>query len=155
MPPSTITLFAQKHEGKRFQFELTNDLVDFEAQAPPGRYVFEIKRQRPPRSQKQLGMIFGLMIKDAVRQADEKAIGVEELMRYLLTRHIPKGVKITKDYLHALMYIICPTFNDEGIEITLSKMDTKQAGELFEQFRNIMAPIGIVIDDPDPNWRAK
>jgi hypothetical protein len=155
MPKDNIILFAQKHEGKRFQFEMADDLVNFEAQALPGRYVFEIKRSRPPKTQKQLGVIFGLMIGQAVEQAQAKCIGVEELMRYLLTRDIPKGVAITKDYLHALLYIICPTFNDKGKEITLRDMNTLQAADVFERFRNILAPLGIVIDDPDPNWRNK
>ncbi len=153
MAKSTITLFAQKHEGRRFQFEMSDDFINFEAKAPPGRYVFQIKRNRPPKTQKQLGVIFGLMIGQAVQQAQDKCIGVEDLMRYLLTQDLPKGVAITKDYLHALIYIICPTFNDKGEQITLRDMDTLQAADVFERFRNILAPLGIVIDDPDPNWK--
>ena len=155
MPKSSITVFAQKREGECFEFEREDDYEAFQDQAPPGRYVFEIKRKRPPKTRKQLGVIFGLMIDQAVQQAEEQTIGVEELMRYLLARDIPKGQAITKDYFHALMYVICPTVNDEGEKITLSEMNTKQAGDLFERFRTILAPLGIVIDDPDPNWRNK
>ncbi len=152
MPKSSITLFAQKLPDASFEYEDYDEFAEFELQAPPGRYVFEIKRKRPPKTQKQLGTIFGLMIGQAIQQADDKAIGVEDLMRYLLAQNIPMGQAITKDYLHALMYVIAPTFDDDGNRVTLSKMNTKQAAELFDRFRTIMAPLGIVIDDPNPNW---
>ena len=152
---NTITLFIQKRPDEPFYYERQAEFDEFWQQAPPGRYVVQIKRKRPPRSQKQLGNIFGNMIKDAVRQADEKAISVEGLMRYLLARNIPMGVAIDRNYLHALMYVIAPTFDDKGNKITLRDMDTKQAGELFERVRNILGPLGIVIKDPDPNWRNK
>lgn len=155
MAKSKITLFMQKIDGKPLEYERPGDHTWFQQQAPPGRYVVEIKRERPPKSQKQCAVIFALMIAQTIQQADEKGIGVEDLMRYLLTADIPKGVGLTQDYLHALMYIICPTFNDDGKEVTLSKMNTAQANSLFERYRNIMAPLGIVIDDPDPNWRNK
>lgn len=155
MPKTTTRYFLQKVEGKRFRNDSPDTFADFESQAPAGCYIVEIKRERPPKTQKQCAVIFALMIKETIRQAEEKSIGVEELMRYLLTRHIPKGVAITSDYLHALMYIICPTFNEKGKEVTLSKMNTIEASELFERFRNIMAPLGIVIDDPNPDWQKK
>lgn len=148
MPKDKITLFAQKIEGKEFEYEDEDGALIFIDNAPPGRYVIEIKRDRPPKSQKQLGMIFGHMIEETIRQADEKAIGVEELLVYLLAGNIPKGVAITKDFLHALMYVICPTVDEEGNKITLSKMNTLQANELFERFRTILGPLGICIDDP-------
>ncbi|MCK5610222.1 hypothetical protein KAR91_50585 [Candidatus Pacearchaeota archaeon] len=101
-----------------------------------------------PKSHSQVKMIFGLMIDEAVRQAEEKTIGVEDLMIYLLANDIPKGQAITKDYLHQLMYIICPTTDEKGNQTTLSKMDTVQAASLFERFRNTVAGIGIYIPDP-------
>ncbi len=155
MSESKQTFFAQKIDGDRFRLENIVAYKDFEIDAPPGRYAIEVKKERPPKTQKQCAVIFAVMIGQAVQQAADKCIGVEDLMRYLLTQNIPMGVAIDKDYLHALMYVICPTFNDEGKRVTLSKMNTKEASELFERFRNIMAPLGIVIDDPDPNWRNK
>ena len=50
---------------------------------------------------------------------------------------------------HELMYAICPTTDEDGRRVTLSKMDTKQAAELFERFRTIIAPLGVCIPDPD------
>lgn len=156
MSKSTITIFFQKREQhKMFEAEKPTALYDFERQAPPGRYSFEIKKERPPKTPKQCAVIFALMIKETILQADEKGIGVEGLMKYLLTQDLPKGVGLSTDYLHALMYLICPTFNDEGKQVTLSKMNTVEANSLFERYRNIMAPLGVVIDDPDPNWKNK
>lgn len=155
MSNDKATFFCQKLDDFTFEYEDQGAFEAFEDHAPAGRYVVEIKRERPPKSQKQCAVIFALMIAQTVQQAADKGIGVDDLMRYLLTADIPKGVAITTDYLHALMYIICPTFNDEGKQVTLSKMNTVQANSLFERFRNIVAPMGIVIDDPDPNWRDK
>ncbi len=155
MSKSKQTFFAQKIDGEQFKLEDIVAFKDFALDAPPGRYVMTIAKERPPKTPKQCAVIFALMIGQAVQQAAEKCIGVEDLMKYLLAQNIPMGVAIDKDYLHALMYVICPTINDKGEKITLSKMNTKQASELFERFRNIIAPLGIVIDDPDPRWRDK
>ena len=153
MSKSKQTFGVQKLPDKPFKYERQDDFDEFERGAPPGRYVFKIAKERPPKTQKQCAVIFAVMIGQAVQQAQEKCIGVEDLMRYLLAQNIPMGVAIDKDYLHALMYVICPTVNDKGEKITLSKMNTKQASELFERFRNIIAPLGIVIDDPRPDWK--
>ncbi len=155
MSKSKQTFGVQKIEGERFKLEDIVAFKDFMENAPPGRYVMTIAKERPPKTPKQCAVIFALMIGQAVQQAQEKCIGVEELMRYLLAQNIPMGVAIDKDYLHALMYVICPTVNDKGEKITLSKMNTKQASNLFERFRNIVAPLGIVIDDPDPEWKKR
>lgn len=153
MAKSTTTLFYQKREQhKMFEAEDQMALYDFERQAPPGRYSFEIKKERPPKTPKQCGMIFAHMIQQTITQANDLAIGIDDLLVYLIDGRIPKGQGFTTDFLHELMYVICPTTDAEGRRITLSKMNTKQASELFERYRTIMAPLGIVIDDPDPNW---
>jgi hypothetical protein len=92
------------------------------------------------------------MIKETIIQANDLAIGVDDLLVHLIDGNIPKGVGITQDFLHELMYVICPTTNEDGRRITLSKMSTIQANSLFERYRTIVAPLGIVIDDPDPDW---
>ncbi len=155
MSKNKITIFAQKLEGMSFDFEKPDDFEDFEEQALPGRYVFEIKRDTPPKSQKQCAVIFALMIKETIIQANDKAIGVDDLLVHLIDGRIPKGQMLTTDFLHELMYVICPTTDKDGRRITLSKMNTTQASALFERYRNIMAPLGIMIDDPDPDWRNK
>ena len=155
MAESKITVFAQKLKGMSFDFEKPDDFEDFERQALPGRYVFEIKLDKPPKSQKQCAVIFALMIKDTIIQANDKAIGVDDLLVHLIDGRIPKGQMLTVDFLHELMYVICPTTDKDGRRITLSKMNTTQASALFERYRNIMAPLDILIADPDPNWRNK
>lgn len=149
------TLFAQKLDGKNLEFERPSEFFAFSNQARPGRYVVEIKRDRPPKSQKQCAVIFALMIKETIIQANDKAIGVDDLLVHLIDGRIPKGQTLTTDFLHELMYVICPTTDKDGRRITLSKMNTVQASALFERYRNIMGPLGIVIDDPNPNWRSK
>ena len=156
MAKSTITLFFQKREQhKMFEAEKPMVLYDFERQAPLGRYSCEIKKERPPKTQKQCAVIFALMIRETIIQANDKAIGVDDLLVHLIDGRIPKGQMLTTDFLHELMYVICPTTDKDGHRITLSKMNTKQASELFERYRTILAPLGIVIDDPDVNWRNK
>ena len=104
-----------------------------------------------PRREKtypQVKLIWGNMIANTILQADEKAIGISDLLVYLLADDIPKGVAIDKDFLHQLMYIICPTTDEDGKKITLSKMDTTQASSLFKRYCNIMAGINILIEEP-------
>ena len=104
---------------------------------------------RKGKSQAQLGLIFGHMIASTVLQAEEMGIGVDDLLVFLLNSGIPKGQAITADYLHELMYIICPTTNENGDRVTLRNMNTMEASNLFERFRTIIAGIGIVIETPD------
>ncbi len=154
MPKSKVTLFAQNPPDEMFRFESPDEYNEFWAQAPPGRYSFEINKERPPKTPKQCAVIFALMIRETIIQANDKAIGIDDLLVHLIDGRIPKGQMLTVDFLHELMYVICPTTDKDGRRITLSKMNTLQASELFERYRNIMAPLGIVIDDPDPNWRG-
>lgn len=142
-------LYAQKIEDKKMELENPDAYREFQENALPGRYTIEIERTKKAKTTKQCAVIFGLMIEQALHQMEEQTIGVEELMRYLLANDIPKGQKVTRDYLHQLMYIICPTTNERGDRLTLSKMDTTQASSLFERFRTILAPLGVVIDDPN------
>ncbi len=151
---SSITLFYQKRESEYFEPEKLGEYTAFETQAPSGRYSFEIKKEQPPKTPKQCAVIFALMIRETIIQANDKAIGIDDLLVHLIDGRIPKGQMLTVDFLHELMYVICPTTDKDGRRITLSKMNTLQASELFERYRNIMAPLGIVIDDPDPNWRG-
>lgn len=103
------------------------------------------------KSHAQCKLVFGNMIANAVEQAKEKHITVEKMMQFLLNDAINQdsnGVPLDKDFLHAFMYIISPTFNDDGEPITLSKMDTVQASRLFEVTRRFLARMEIIINDP-------
>ena len=117
------------------------------------RVVEIIKKDFKPKTHQQVKTIFGHMMGSIITQADDLGIDISDLLVYLLDGNIPKGQGLTRDFLHELMYIVSPTIDDEGNRVTLSKMNTKQASELFERFRNIFAPLGINIADPD--WREK
>jgi hypothetical protein len=108
----------------------------------------EIKRIRKSKSYDQVKLIQGHMVRSTVQQSEDKGIDVAALLKYLLADDIPKGVKIDEDFVRKLMYIICPTTNEDGTKVTLSGMDTKQASSLFKRFIAIMAPAGIYIEEP-------
>ena len=103
---------------------------------------------RKGKSNAQVRLIWGNMIANTILQAKEKSIGVDRILIHLIAEGIPKGQEITADYLHQLMYIICPTVDAEGNSVTLSGMDTEQASSLFNRYQNIMAGAGIIIEDP-------
>lgn len=144
--------FLQKIDGEPMRDEDPAAVAEFENNAAPGRWRKDYIKERKPKSQKQCAVVFALMIQQTIIQANDLAIGVDDLLVYLIDGRIPKGQMLTTDFLHELMYLICPTRDDEGRRVTLSKMNTKQASDLFERFRTIMGPIGINIPDPDPNW---
>lgn len=142
----------QKVDGEHMEWEKPAEIAEFRENAVPGRWRADFVLERKPKSQKQCAVVFALMIQQTIIQANDLAIGVDDLLVYLIDGRIPKGQMLTTDFLHELMYLICPTRDDEGRRVTLSKMNTKQASDLFERFRMIMGPIGINIPDPDPNW---
>lgn len=146
--------WAQKTD-EAFKLENKYAYKDFENRAPKGRYSIEIKREKKRKTHSQVKMIFGHMIQSAIEQAEDQHIGIDDLLVYLLVDNIPKGQAITKDFLHELMYVICPTTNEDGDRVTLSKMNTEQAASLFERFRTILAPLGINIVDPNPDWKKQ
>lgn len=119
-----------------------------------GQYFkWDLTKPNNGKSQAQLGLIFGNMIANAVEQANEKHLTTEDIIIFLLNyaqRNVPNGVPVDKDFLHAFMYVISPTFNDDGEPITLRNMDKEQASRLFEVTRTFLAQPGIdiIIDDP-------
>jgi hypothetical protein len=105
------------------------------------------------KSQAQLGLIFGNLIANAVEQANEKHVTTEQMMIFLLNdamNNESNGVPVDKDFLHSFMYVICPTFSDDGEPITLRDMDKQQASRLFTVVQTFLARPGIeiIIDDP-------
>lgn len=152
-----IELYSNKLEGKALQL-MPDDrrrYEEFVKQLPPGCFKLIIEKAVKEKSDRQRKMIFGHMIESTIVQANDLGIDVSAFLKYLLADYEPKGQGLTKDFLHELMYVICPTTDENGRRITLSRMDTQQAAALFDRFRNIVAPLGIVINDPDPNWRTQ
>ncbi len=142
-------------DGQARELEpVTIAMQDFLRGQSNGLYELLLRLAKKPKSYQQVKMIFGLMIEQTIVQANDLGIDVSGLLKYLLDESLPKGQGLTKDFLIELSYIICPTTDAEGRRITLSKMSTVQAANLFERYRNIMAPIGIVIPDPNIEWRT-
>ena len=115
----------------------------------------EVTRKRKPKSQKQLGNIFGNMIAKIEHEANEvRQDGVDGLIKYLKELDIPKGVEATTDFIKKVLYTVAPTYNGLGKEITLSKMDTKQATDFFKRAALIMSNY-VYIPDPTKDWRKQ
>jgi hypothetical protein len=126
---------------------------DYIAGRRDGCYKETIEKAVKSKSNQQVKAVWGLMIRQTIEQADDLGIDISAFLKYLLSECEPKGVGLYPEFLHELMYLLCPTTNEDGSRITLSRMSTVQAANLFERFRAIVAPLGIVIPDPNPNWR--
>lgn len=146
------TLFAQKLEGMAFDFEDQGGFDEFQDQAPNGRYVVEFKRDRPPKTQSQLGYIFGGMVSKVKQEGNEtRQDGVDGLLKYLLDPSIPKNQPLTDDFIKAMFYAIAPTFDDKGRKITLSSMNTVQANDFMKRIQDMMAGY-VYLEDPNKDW---
>jgi hypothetical protein len=155
MAKDKATFYIQKIDGELPRYENPNERQEFLENAPAGRYAEEIKRIPKKGTLKQNAAIFGVAIKNIIVQANDLGIDVSYLLKYLLDGRIPKGQGLTVDFLHELMYIISPTTDEDRKRTTLSNMSTVQKANLYKALQGIFAPIGIVIDDPDPKWFEK
>lgn len=107
---------------------------------------------RKAKSYDQLEMIWGLMIAKAVILLEDGGFDTS----YIYNLDKPTGNAIKERPLCNYLYEVCPIYNEDGKRITLSGSDTKQASQFFEECRNHLASkFGIVIQDPDPNWKDK
>lgn len=113
-------------------------------------FTLSLTKIRAGKSQKQLGAIWGLMIAKAVLEFDEKAMDTS----YLYGLSVPTGVPIKNGPLCDYLYSMCPIYTEINKRITLSKANTEEAAKFFDECRNHLASqFGIVIPDPNPNWR--
>ena len=152
-----LKLHLQKLDGKPFVYEHNGQQLynEFEAKAPPGCYEQIIKRTKKYKTNQQVKMHFGLLINTIIAKANDEGIDTSAFLKLLLQEDLPTGVGVTKDFLHQLFYVVCPSYGAEGRRITLSKMSTREASNWFERCRNLLASRGFYIDDPDPNWKDK
>jgi len=113
--------------------------------------AIEMKRPSSPKSKQQLGAIFGLLLKTAVIEMEH--LGMDTSYIYKLDR--PTGIRIDEDTLLKYLYNACPIYRDGEI-ITLSQMDMAEAADCYDKFCAYLASqFGIVIPEPDKNWRLK
>lgn len=108
---------------------------------------------RKGKSWAQCKLLFGNMIGNAVKQANAKHITAERFIRIALEfakKNVPNGIPLDEGFIHQFMYIVSPTFTEDGEHITLSKMDTEQASRLFKVMQIFLASPGleIIINDP-------
>lgn len=150
-----IQFYLQKTDGETMQWEYPKAVEDFRKNAKSGKWRADYVLERKPKSQKQLGDVFGNAIQKVLHQANEvRQDGIDGLIAYLKQLDEPKNLEATDDLVKKVFYTVAPTFNDKGEEITLSKMDTKQAADFMKRVRDIMAGY-VYIPDPDPNWKKK
>lgn len=152
---SKIKFYAQKVPDKTMQLEDRPAYEEFQRTAAPGRWRFDVVREKKPRSQKQLGDMFGNIVAKIKQEANEnRQEGVDSLLVYLIDPNIPKGQAVTDDFVLALCYMLAPTFDKNGRKKTLRSMDTKEAAHFTDRIRNIFANY-VEIPEPDPRWQEK
>ena len=107
---------------------------------------------RKGKSQKQLGAIFGLMMARAKCELDDRGMDTS----FIFKLDNPTGIDICIEDLKQYFYTTCPIYNEEGIRITLSKSNTKEAARFFDNVVSYMASQwSIVIPNPDKDWKEK
>ena len=145
-----------KREGKPLSMKkLTRQMLDkFGSECVDGDYAVIIRRKSQNKSNKQLGAYFGLMIKDAIVQANDMGLDTSGFLKEMVKGDIPSGVGLTSDFLKELFYCLCPIYSD-GKRITLSKATMAEAAEHFTRCRNLLAAHGIYINEPDSEWKDK
>jgi len=110
----------------------------------------KIAKQTSPRTNKQLAALFGLALARIKQAYDDSGWDTS----YIFKIDHPTGVEVTVEQLKEYFYSLYP-MTDNGKRVTLSTCSKEQASYFFEAIRNHVAPWGIEIPDPDPNWRSK
>lgn len=123
-------------------------LIDVLALMKDGCIEIIVKRAKKHKTWKQCKLLFGYILPTIKQQADDKALGIEDFLVYLLDGNIPKGIAVDEDFLHALMYVIFPAFNEEGERVTVRDMSTQQASDLATKMMNVFAPLRIHVPEP-------
>jgi hypothetical protein len=110
-----------------------------------------LEKQTLPKTHQQCKAHFGLALAMIVESFNDNGWDCSMLMNL----PEPTGVGINKDMLQQFFYALFPVF-DEGKQVTLSKMNTAQASQFFDQIRNFAASQWqIAIPEPDSRWREK
>lgn len=156
MAKSKLQYFIQNVEGKKPELEDAQQFLEFWNQAPPGRYVVEVKKMRKPKSGKQLGDIFGNMIDKVVVHCVDNGIDSSYFLDLLFNDNDkPTGVPVTSDFIKTCLYAANPIFDDKGNKITLRKADTMQAKTFSEASRDLLCNRICYIPEPDKHWKDK
>lgn len=149
---ATLELYCQIIDGKLIASK--SKIVEFAATAPNGCYSMTIKRDYKPKSQKQLGNIFGNMIRKVVDYCNDNdhIIDTSEFLRLLFDETNPSGVGVTADFVKSCLYRANPQLDENDKPITLSKMNTAQANRFFNESAALLSSRIVAIEDPNRNW---
>jgi hypothetical protein len=151
----TYPVQSMINDQPTFEKPIDEILAEVKAELLSCKYgqAVEFKRKRKPKSQKQLGNIFGNMIAKIEHEANEvRQDGVDGLIIFLKQQDIPKGVAATTDFIKKVLYTVAPTYNGLGKEVTLRDMDSKQASDFFKRAATIMSGY-VHIPDPTTDLR--
>jgi hypothetical protein len=149
-----LRIYTQKIDGKPLRFDNHSQRLydDFDRKCADGCYEVTIKKAVKPKTKKQLGAHFGLLIATAIAEANRQGIDTSGFLKELIRTDKTSGVGLTKEFLKHVLYITCPIFRD-GKPITLREANTAEASKHFEDCRNLLASHGIYVPEPNPDWR--
>lgn len=114
--------------------------------------VYSVTKPKIGKTWEQIKLIWGLMMREACEALSERGYDTS----FIYNIPVPTGNEIKPGLLCDYFYNVCPIYNSDGQRITLSKSSIKEASLFFDECRSWMASQwGIVISEPDPNWKQK
>lgn len=108
---------------------------------PIGQLVdVEIKKRKPHHSNQQIRAWWG-MIMPFMRQ-----VAQDQGWDFM-------GIPLCDEQLKQILYHFCGNVGDDGERVRMSKANVEQMSLFFENCRNWLANFGMVVPEPDVNWR--
>lgn len=111
---------------------------------------------RENKTWEQVKTIWSMTIAMTLLHCEDRGYGID----YIYDIPTPEGedlpiyVKIAPNQLKEYLYATCPTYNDSGERVTLSKMDIEQASQFFDNSRGIIErKFDLSIPEPRKDWR--
>ena len=148
--------FAQKIEGVvRDKDALLRSVSEALDSHNNGCLEVIVRRAKKDKTDRQLGNIFGNMIKKVVDycNAESTITDTSEFLDLIFNRpDLPTGVPVTTDFVKNCLYAACPILDEHDRPITLSGMNTEQANKFFTEAAHLLSSRITYIPDPDPNW---
>lgn len=111
-----------------------------------------LEKYHQPKSNKQLKTWWGLFCKIVLAEFNDRGKDTGDVFNI----DKPTGIEISKELLKDWMYILCPTYDDEGHRVTMSDMNTMQMAKFFDDCRKFASSQwSIYIPEPDKEWHEK
>jgi hypothetical protein len=156
MAQTKIKFLMEKGDDGSLLLKNSREYTDFDRQCPKGLYEMEIRPHRfiKDKTGQQLKAHFGLMIANAIEQANDMGLDTSSFLKEMVKSDLPSGIGLTVDFLKEIFYALCPMYR-AGKRITLSKATTIEASKHFEDCCKLLAAHGIYVPEPDKNWKKK